>query len=51
MGETAVNRLILRIQKPDHDTANIKLSSTFIERRSCGSHKNEEFFRNHFAFR
>lgn len=51
MGETAVNRLILRIQKPDQDIANIKLSSTFIERRSCGSHKNEDFFRNHFAFR
>ena len=51
MGETAVNRLILRIQKPDQDIANIKLSSTFIERRSCGSLKNEDFFRNHFAFR
>ena len=51
MGETAVNRLLLRIHKPEQDIANIKLSSTFIERRSCGSHKNEEFFRNHFAFR
>lgn len=51
MGETAVDRLILRIQKPDYDIANIKLASTFIERRSCGSHKNEEFFRDYFAFR
>lgn len=44
MGETAVKRLILRIQRPDHEIANIKLSSTFIERRSCGSLKNEAFF-------
>ncbi|RLT20885.1 MAG: LacI family transcriptional regulator [Chloroflexi bacterium] len=51
MGETAVNRLLLRIHKPEQAISNIKLPSTFIERRSCGSHKNEEFFRDYFAFR
>jgi LacI family transcriptional regulator len=51
MGETAVSRLLLRIHKPEQAIANIKLPSTFIERRSYGSLKNEAFFRTHFAFR
>ena len=51
MGETAVSRLLLRIHTPEQAIANIKLPSAFIERRSCGSLKNEAFFRTHFAFR